>query len=241
MLLTHFWYPTNFIPRYDFLLFYALFIQVILLVTRLESIREVGVILLFHLMATGMEIFKTHDSIGSWSYPSEATFRIGNVPLFAGFMYSAVGSYLARVWRGFEFRFDRFPQLWLAATLAALSYLNFFTHHFWIDIRWFLIAGVILAFFRTRVAYRIDQKFHKMNLLLGFFLVALFIWIAENISTFAAVWVYPNQSDGWKPVGWDKWTAWFLLMQLSFVLVYALRKLEGVIDRERAEDTSSGG
>lgn len=48
------------------------------------------VIALFHLVAMGMEIFKTHPSIGSWQYPEEFRIGIMNVPLFAGFMYSAV-------------------------------------------------------------------------------------------------------------------------------------------------------
>ena len=34
-----------------------------------------------------------------------------------------------------------------------------------------------------------------MPLLLGFVLVALFIWFAENIGTFANAWRYPNQSQ----------------------------------------------
>jgi len=37
--------------------------------------------------------------------------RIMGVPLFSGFMYACVGSYMARVWRIFDFRFDRFPPL----------------------------------------------------------------------------------------------------------------------------------
>ena len=32
-----------------------------------------------------------------------------------------------------------------------------------------------------------------MPLLLGFTLVALFIWFAENIGTFTAAWIYPHQ------------------------------------------------
>lgn len=73
--------------------------------TRLESWREASVILIFHLVATLMEAFKTHPSIGSWSYPEGFSIGIMAVPLFAGFMYSAVGSYIARVWRIFHFQF----------------------------------------------------------------------------------------------------------------------------------------
>ncbi|PXA05464.1 DUF817 domain-containing protein [Coraliomargarita sinensis] len=229
---TKFWYPDIGLHRYDFLFCYAVSIQLLLLIFRLESLREVGVIFLFHLMATAMELFKTHDAIGSWSYPGEAFVRIGNVPLFAGFMYSAVGSYLARVWRGFEFKFENFPSLWVAGLLAGLSYINFFTHHFVPDIRWFLIAGILLAFARTQVLFRPDKMHRRMPLLFGFALVSLFIWIAENLGTYAKAWIYPHQANGWQWIGVEKWTAWFLLMQLSFVLIYALRCFEAWLEKE---------
>jgi uncharacterized membrane protein YoaT (DUF817 family) len=43
--------------RYDYLLFYALSIQVCLIYLKLESWAEAKVIALFHIMAMGMEIF----------------------------------------------------------------------------------------------------------------------------------------------------------------------------------------
>lgn len=229
IIVTKFWYPEIALHRYDFLFLYAVLIQVLLLIFRLESLREMGVILLFHVLATAMEVFKTHEAIGSWAYPGDAVIRLGNVPLFAGFMYSAVGSYLARVWRGFEFKFERFPPLWIACLLAGLSYLNFFTHHFIYDIRWILIGGVLIAYARTWVLYRPDHVHRRMPLLIGFSLVAFFIWIAENLGTFAKAWIYPNQADGWQLIGPEKWTAWFLLMQLSFVLIAALRHFEACL------------
>ena len=231
ILVTHFWYPLESIHRYDFLFIYAVSIQILLILCRLESIRELGVIAVFHILATGMELFKTHDAIASWSYPGEAIMRIGNVPLFTGFMYSAVGSYMARVWRGFELKFTHFPPLWLAVTLAALSYINFFTHRYTVDIRWGLIGAIGLIYWKTHVHFRPDQTHRKMPLLLGFIAVAFFIWIAENLGTYARAWVYPCQTETWRPIGPEKWTAWFLLMQLSFVLIVALRRLEARIAR----------
>ena len=35
-----------------------------------------------------------------------------------------------------------------------------------------------------------------MPLLLGLFLVAVFIWIAENLGTLTHTWVYPRQIAG---------------------------------------------
>ncbi|MGB0370170.1 MAG: DUF817 domain-containing protein [Opitutales bacterium] len=226
ILVTHYWYPDIALHRFDFLFIYAVSIQIALIAFRLESWRELGVIMIFHVLATLMELFKTHDSIGSWTYEGDTVIRLGNVPLFAGFMYSAVGSYMARVWRGFEFQFENFPPIKLAVTLATLSYLNFFSHHFIFDIRWLLILGILIAYRKTWVCFRADKSHRKMPLLIGFTLVSFFIWVAENISTFARAWVYPNQEQGWQLIGPEKWTAWFLLMQLSFVLIVVLRQLE---------------
>lgn len=223
---TGIWYPDWGLSRYDFLFIVAVGIQILMLLFRLESWREAGVILLFHAMATAMELFKTSVEIGSWSYPEESVIRIANVPLFAGFMYSAVGSYMARVWRIFDFKFTGFPPLWLAGSLAILAYINFFTHHFVFDIRWILIGVGVLAFARTDVHFTPKNHTLRMNLLLGFILVALFIYLAENLGTIARAWQYPDQAQGWKPVHFSKMTAWYLLMQLSFILVYALRQLE---------------
>ncbi len=64
-----------------------------------------------------------------------------------------------------------------------------------------------------------------MPLLLGWFLVALFIWLAENIATFANIWIYPNQHEEWKMVSLAKLSSWYLLMLLSFVLVSLINTL----------------
>jgi uncharacterized membrane protein YoaT (DUF817 family) len=66
-------------------------------------------------------------------------------------------------------------------------------------------------------------------LLLGFFLVAIFIWLAENIGTFTSVWLYPHQlKNGWSPVSVEKLGSWFLLMIISFVLVTTVHKPESL-------------
>lgn len=49
--------------------------------------------------------------------------------------------------------------------------------------------------------------------------VALFIYTAENIGTWAGAWTYPDQVGGWEPVAPSKLVAWFLLMIVSVVLV----------------------
>lgn len=219
---TFLWYPQDaWLTRYDFLTLAALAIQVILLVTRLETLEEARVILIFHIVGTVMEIFKT--AAGSWIYPEESLLRIAGVPLFSGFMYAAVGSYLARVWRIFEFRFDRFPKLWRQYLLATAVYVNFFAHHFTLDVRYVLFAATLVLYGPCVVWFRPDHAHRPMPLAIGFLLVALFIWFAENLGTFAQAWVYPGQEDGWHMVSLDKLGSWYLLMIISFVLVAAVQ------------------
>lgn len=231
LLLTHLFYPeTAPLSRYDFLVLAALALQLGLIFSGLETWEEARVILVFHIVGTIMELFKTAH--GSWIYPEESYLRIGAVPLFSGFMYAAVGSYLARVWRIFEFRFDRFPPLWAQGLLAAAVYMNFFAHHWTVDIRLGLFAATAILYLRTIVWFRPDEVHRPMPLLVGFFLVALFIWFAENLATFARAWSYPGQEDGWEMVSLSKLGSWYLLMIISFVLVATVHRGRGEAARE---------
>ena len=215
---TYLYYPEGAVlVRYDFITLMAVFIQIMMLVTRLETLEEAKVILVFHIVGTVMELFKTHA--GSWTYPEASLLRIADVPLFSGFMYACIGSYIARVWRIFDFKFTRFPAMKWQALLAALVYANFFTHHYIWDFRIWLFAGAVVLYAPCVVWIRIDEKHRPMPLLIGLFLVALFIWFAENIGTFARAWSYPGQAAQWHMVSPTKLGAWFLLMLISFVLV----------------------
>ena len=213
----HFW-----LARYDFLFLAALTIQALMLLLRMETVREAKIILVFHVVGTLMELFKT--SVGSWTYPELANpapgiFHLGHVPLFSGFMYASVGSYLARVSRILDMRYTRFPNRFATAVLAILIYLNFFTHHYLPDIRILLFAAVGVLFGPTWVYFRCYRRYRRMPLVAGFGLVALFIWFGENIGTFTAAWVYPNQRNGWEMVHFGKFGSWLLLMIISFILV----------------------
>lgn len=219
-------YPSDApLARYDFITLAALALQAGMLATKLETWEEARVIFAFHVVGTIMEIFKT--GAGSWVYPEDSLLRIAGVPLFSGFMYAAVGSYIARAWRILDVRFVRFPPLWLQALLAAGVYLNFFAHHYLPDIRIGLFAASALIYGRCMFYYRPDQAERPMPMLLGILLVALFIWFAENLGTFARAWVYPSQGGGWHPVSLDKLGSWYLLMIISFVLVAAVHRRTG--------------
>lgn len=226
MVFTKYYYPLDFLHRYDFIFIAAILFQTFLLIFKLETKREVLVIIIFHFIATLMELFKTSDAIGSWYYPEEYTFGIMNVPLFTGFMYSAVGSYLARVWRIFEFEFTDYPQLIYTIILVTLIYINFFLHHFIWDFRWVILLLTIVLFKRTKIHFKVIKTHRNMPLLLGWFLVSLFIWFAENIATYANIWIYPNQKSEWNMVPIEKLTSWYLLMMLSFVLITCIKKIK---------------
>lgn len=223
LIATHLWYPRDFVlARYDFIFLAALVIQALLILFKLETLEEAKTIFLFHLVGTLMELFKT--KVGSWIYPEPSLFRLGGVPLFTGFMYAAVGSYGARAWRLFDFRFTNHPPLHATILLSLAIYVNFFTHHYIADLRYVLFAATVLFFGRTTIYFKVWRRYRRMPLLLGFFLVTLFIWFAENIGTFTGAWLYPNQLRGWSMVPMAKLGSWYLLMIISYVMVAAVNR-----------------
>jgi uncharacterized membrane protein YoaT (DUF817 family) len=207
------------ISSYDWLFLWAIAIQLFMLASKLEKPHEVITICLFHLVGLGMELFKTSGSVGSWSYPGSAFFMLGNVPLFSGFMYAAVGSYIARAWRVLNLSFTHYPARTFTVLLAIAIYGNFFLDHWRYDVRYLLFLALIVLFARTRVSYSVSTKVRHMPLLLGFLLIALFIWLAENIGTYTSTWLYPSQIGHWHMVGLQKLGSWLLLMVISFIMV----------------------
>lgn len=209
------------ITRYDFIFICAVVFQMCMLVFRFESKREFFVIIIFHILATGMELFKTHPSIGSWVYPDvdTAVFALGTVPLFTGFLYSAIGSYISRAFIFLKLRYENFPAYFHIWIIASLIYINFFTHHFYFDIRYLLFAYVLIIFHKTKVHFQVYKKERRIHFLATAFLTSFFVWIAENIGTFTRIWLYPYQLDSWKLVSFNKVGSWFLLLILSFALV----------------------
>ena len=86
----------------DALLLWSLGVTLVLWLVRWETGREVAVIFGFHLVGLALELFKVRQ--GSWSYPDTGHASIGGVPLYSGFMYAAVGSYVCQAWRRFHLR-----------------------------------------------------------------------------------------------------------------------------------------
>jgi uncharacterized membrane protein YoaT (DUF817 family) len=210
------WQPEWPLQRYDFLFLFAISTQVIFLWAKLETWEEARVILLFHLTGTAMEWFKV--GAGSWAYPEPGLFMVMGVPLFSGFMYASVGSYIARVIRVFDMAFAPYPSFPLTVLLAVGIYVNFFAHHFLPDIRIVLFAATVMLYARTRVWFRIHDQHWWMPMPLAAFLAALALWVAENVGTMTGTWLYSGQSLG-QMVSFGKLGSWYLLLYVAFVTV----------------------
>ena len=230
------------LARYDVLLIAGLAITLGLWWSGYETAREVGVIAAFHLLGLGLEIFKVAQ--GSWTYPAEGVTMIAGVPLYSGFMYAAVGSYLCQAWRRFDLRITGYRSLPMAI-LAVAAYLNFFTHHWIWDLRWAVAVAFVAAMWGTYVHYSIGERRLRMPLAIAFVMIGFFLWAAENMGTFLGAWQYPDQADLWRAVHMGKLGSWALLVTLSFVIVATLKQYEGTFyghpgdhpTVERAEDS----
>lgn len=224
------------IPRYDVLLLIALAIQAWMVLTKLETVDELKAITLFHVVGFALEVFKTSSGIRSWEYPEFGYTKLFGVPLFSGFMYAAVGSYIMQAWKLLHLRVVHHPPYWMATLLALLIYANFFTHHFIGDYRWYLAACALGLYARTEVVFRPLDRERRMPLLLGFVLTGFFIWLAENLGTFFGVWKYPNQLGAWATVHVSKWSAWSLLVVMTFTIIAHLRHVKARIHVPAAQD-----
>jgi len=220
------------LPRYDFILLACLGLQAAMYLARLESKDEIKVIAVFHIIGLALELYKTR--MGSWSYPEPAWTKIGGVPLYSGFMYASVASYLCQAWRRLDVRLERWPGLVWTGPLAVLVYGNFFTHHFLPDLRWLLMAAIFVTFFRSYVRYAVRGRPYQMPLALAFVLIGFFIWVAENIATFFGAWQYPDQQSAWRLVHTSKISSWFLLCIISFIIVAQLKHVKEGLLAKRA-------
>lgn len=211
------------LARYDFLFVAAVLIQAILYFTKLETKDELKVIFLFHIIGLVLELYKTSPGVGSWSYPEEGFFKILTVPLYSGFMYAAVGSYISQSWKIMKLELTNYRHYLASAVLCFLIYLNFFTNHYIYDFRLFLIIAVFAFFWKTRVYFTVTNIRRWMPLNISFILIAFFIWVAENISTYLGAWKYPDQIHSWTVVSTQKVTSWFLMVIISFILIAYLK------------------
>lgn len=221
------------IPRYDALLVIALGLQAWLIWRGIETMDEARTILLFHLAGFALEVFKVSGGIRSWSYPDPAYSKLFGVPLFSGFMYAAVGSYIMQAWRILHLRIERHPPYWMSGLLALALYANLFTHHYIGDYRWYLAALALGLYAHCHIVFTPLDRERRMPFLLGFILVGFFIWLAENLGTFFGIWRYPNQMGAWATVHLGKWSSWTMLAMMSFALISGLKHVKGRIHLAR--------
>jgi uncharacterized membrane protein YoaT (DUF817 family) len=216
--------PLPFIHRYDFILLVCILAQLILVWTKIESVDELKVITVFHIIGLGLELYKVH--MGSWAYPEEGLTKIAGVPLYSGFMYASVSSYVCQAWKRFDLHLINWPSKYIAILVSISIYANFFTHHFMVDIRWILIALIVILFYKSHILFTVTTQTYRMHTILSFMLVALFIWLAENISTFLGAWRYPDQEISWRIVHWGKISSWFMLVIITIIIVAELKRIK---------------
>lgn len=212
------------IPRYDALLVYCVLVTVVFRLIRWETTKDVLVIAGFHLIGLAFEFVKV--PLGSWAYPEPAFTKILGVPLYSGFLYAAVGSYLVAAWRLFELRVSGYRAV-PTAVVAGAIYVNLITHHWLPDLRWPLAGLFIAVTWGTNAHFTVGRHRYRMPLALSFVLIGFFLWLAENIATFFGAWKYPHQLEAWRLVDPAKLGAWAMLVSVTFVLVAAFRSRTG--------------
>lgn len=217
-------FATGVIPKYDLLLLICIGAQFLMYKTGMETRDELYVITMFHLIGIGLELYKVYH--GSWSYPQEAYTKIAGVPLYSGFMYASVGSYICQAWRNLSIRLTAWPGRFLSIFGGAAIYLNFFTNAYLPDARWYIVVMLIVIFYRSKFHFTVGTCQYSMPALLSFLLVGFFIWLAENIATFFGAWKYAYQHSNWQMVSAHKISSWSLLVIVSIIIVAELKRIK---------------
>lgn len=217
-------YPLD-MGRYEILLLGCLAIQALLVRLKWETRDELLTITVFHLAGLCLEIYKVRH--GSWTYPEPSITKLAGVPLFSGFMYASVASYITQAWRRFDLKMIKWPPTWAAALVVAAIYVNFFTGRLIGDHRWWVTAAVGLIFWRTTVEFTtLPGIRRRMPMLVAFVAIGLFVYFAENLCSLLGAYVYPDQVAAWRPVNLGKFSSWCLLVIFSVLLVYELKEFK---------------
>jgi uncharacterized membrane protein YoaT (DUF817 family) len=212
----------GFLPRYDAVLFLCLSFQMGMLAFRMETPKEFATIFLFHAMGTALEMFKVNH--GGWYYPEPSWLKVMGVPLYSGFMYASVGSFILACWKRFDLRVEGFPRYAAVVPLVIATYANFFTNYWLWDMKPMLLIVAIALFARTRIGGRIGTSVARVRLPMVFLVLGPVVWCAENVGTWLGSWEYPRQADGWVAVPPDKLLSWTVLVMVSFLVVTLVRR-----------------
>ena len=151
--------------RYDFILIACLLMQWIMYKTGLETKDELKVITVFHLIGLLLEIYKVH--FGSWSYPEEAYSKIFEFRFTAALCTQVSQVTYAKRGEGCIYKCI-ITESYFYRAIRSNDLLQFFTHHFLYDFRWFLTLLLFIVFFRTFVEFSLRGVTYKIPLVLSF-------------------------------------------------------------------------
>ena len=195
IIVTHFWYPIDGLYRNDFLFLAAVGFQIVLLAFRLESFRETIVIMIFHIVATFMELVQNVGRNQCLALSWRSIRPPGQRPIVCRF-------HVQRRWQLHgEGEPDSGLSLYQCSTnmgivrschvdLRKLFYTPFLLRH-----PQRAVTGICRVLYgRCIIYFRMDKLHRHMPLMLAQFLTAIIIWFAENVATYSRVWVYPNQT-----------------------------------------------
>ncbi len=213
------------LARYDWLFVLCILIQVLLVRLKLETWKDAAVVGIFHILGTALELYKVTN--GSWFYPGEAVFAIGPVPLFAGFMYGSVASYMCLAWRLLGLRASDWPKPASTAIIGVMIYAQFYFNAWPVWVRLAMLGVVLWQFRRAVVHFTGIGERWQMPMSVAFVLIGSMIYVAENIATFFGAWAYPEQVASWTPVSPMKLVAWILLMTVSLIIVAEYKRQLG--------------
>ena len=205
------------LARYDFLLLWCLGLQAAMIATGRERGREIAIVAAFHLLGLGLELYKVRH--GSWSYPEPAITKVARVPLYSGFMYASVASYMLSAQRIFGLVFTRVPPPPVLALGLVAIYANFLFARLFGDVRGWIVLVLVVAFWRMGVEFRWGSGRARMPILVSLALIGSFVFLAENVCTALGAWVYPHQAQGWHPVEAGKILSWILMSTVAFLAI----------------------
>ena len=154
---------------------------------------------------------------GAWAYEAGGVLQFGQKPLFVGFMYAAVGSYIIRSLRLKALMVTGMPAIWIGLGAGAVIYGSYFLSlPSWV--RPLLLTFVVIVFSGARVR---SPSGSWLYVPVALAMAAVLLWVAENVGTFTGTWSYPGQG-AYEFVSLSKIGAWFLLLNVCFLLVIYL-------------------
>lgn len=107
--------------------------------------------------------------------PEPGYTKILGVPLYSGFMYASVASFMCQIWRRLRMDMTGWPGFASSVLLGGAIYINFFTHHFIPDFRWWLTGLVFIVFRKTWIIYRVRLTTYRMPLTIAFIIVGFYL------------------------------------------------------------------